>query len=200
MAGVFLTKNVENLLTARLTHFRFWVKDLKVMGDIYQRLFKMHRSDEGRIDGHDLNAELVFLTRDPMIHHQLVLVGGKPDGIPFNVINQISFLVESLGDLRVFWNFLQNEPDIEDMYSLTHGNAWSVYFKDPEGNRIELYVDTDWYVRQPFRDELDFNLTDEEIIERTRKIVNKYPSVEPMDQWRQKVANSIGLKNWRPPV
>ena len=135
-----------------------------------------------------------------MVHHQLVLVGGKPDGIPFNVINQISFLVESLGELRTFWNILQNEPDIRDMYSLTHGNAWSVYFKDPEGNRVELYVDTDWYVGQPFRDELDFNLTDEEIIERTREIVHQYPTVEPINQWRQKVADSIGLKNWRPPV
>ena len=135
-----------------------------------------------------------------MVHHQLVLIGGKPDGIPFNVINQISFLVESLGELRTFWNILQNEPDIRDMYSLTHGNAWSVYFKDPEGNRVELYVDTDWYVGQPFRDELDFNLTDEEIIERTREIVHQYPTVEPINQWRQKVADSIGLKNWRPPV
>ena len=170
------------------------------MGDFYQRLFKMHRSDEGRIDGHDLKAELVFLTRDPMVHHQLVLIGGKPDGIPFNVINQISFLVESLADLRTFWGVLNNEPDISDMYSLTHGNAWSVYFKDPEGNRVELYVDTDWYVGQPFRDELDFNLTDEEIIERTREIVHQYPTVEPINQWRQRVADSIGLKDWKPPV
>ena len=76
------------------------------MGNFYQRLFKMHRSDQGRIDGHDLKAELVFLTRDPMVHHQLVLIGGKPDGIPFNVINQISFLVESLADLRTFWGVL----------------------------------------------------------------------------------------------
>ena len=70
------------------------------------------------------------------------------------------------------------------MYSLTHGNAWSVYFKDPEGNRVEL----------------DFNLTDEEIIERTRKIVHQYPTAEPINQWRQRVADSIGLKDWKPLV
>ena len=116
------------------------------------------------------------------------------------MINQISFLVESLADLRAFWNILRDEPDISDIYSLTHGNAWSIYFKDPEGNRVELYVDTDWYVGQPFRDELDFNLTDEEIMERTREIVHQYPTVEPINQWRQKVADSIGLKDWRPPI
>ena len=195
-----MTDNSDTIPTVHFTHFGFWVKDLERMGNFYQRLFKMHRSDEGRIDGHDLKAELVFLTRDPMIHHQLVLIGGKPDGIRFNVINQISFLVESLADLRTFWGVLNNEPDISDMYSLTHGNAWSVYFKDPEGNRVELYVDTDWYVGQPFRDELDFNLTDEEIIERTREIVHQYPTVEPINQWRQRVADSIGLKDWKPPV
>ena len=195
-----MTDNLDTIPTVHFTHFGFWVKDLERMGNFYQRLFKMHRSDEGRIDGHDLMAELVFLTRDPMIHHQLVLIGGKPDGIRFNVINQISFLVESLADLRTFWGVLKNEPDISDMYSLTHGNAWSVYFKDPEGNRVELYVDTDWYVGQPFRDELDFNLTDEEIIERTREIVHQYPTVEPINQWRQRVADSIGLKDWKPPV
>ena len=97
---------------ARFTHFGFWVSDLAKMAGFYQRLFKMHRSDEGRIDGHDLKAELIFLTRDPMVHHQIVLIGGKPDGIPFNVINQISFLVGSLSDLRTFWNILTDEKQL----------------------------------------------------------------------------------------
>ena len=184
---------------ARFTHFGFWVSDLAKMAGFYQRLFKMHRSDEGYIEGHDLKAELVFLTRDPMVHHQLVLVGGKPENIAFNVINQISFLVETLADLRTFWNILSDDPDVSGIYALTHGNAWSVYFKDPEGNRVELYVDTDWYVEQPFRDELDFNLTDQEIVKRTREIVSAYPTLEPINQWRKRVADRIGLEDWSPP-
>jgi catechol-2,3-dioxygenase len=183
---------------ARFTHFGFWVTDLERMADFYQKLFKMHRTDEGYIEGHDLKADLVFLTRDPMVHHQIVLIGGKPEEISFNVINQISFLVEALSDLRKFWNILENKQDISDLYALTHGNAWSVYFKDPENNRVELYVDTDWYVEQPFRDELDFKLTDKEIMENTEKIVNQYNSCEPIDRWRKRVAKSIGLEGWKP--
>ena len=183
---------------ARFTHFGFWVTDLERMADFYQKLFKMHRTDEGYIEGHDLKADLVFLTRDPMVHHQIVLIGGKPEEISFNVINQISFLVEALSDLRKFWNILENKQDISDLYALTHGNAWSVYFKDPENNRVELYVDTDWYVEQPFRDELDFKLTDQEIMENTEKIVNQYNSCEPIDRWRKRVAKSIGLEGWKP--
>ncbi|MEE2745847.1 MAG: VOC family protein [Pseudomonadota bacterium] len=181
---------------ARFTHFGFWVTNLQQMAEFYQNLFKMHRTDEGHIEGHDLKADLVFLTRDPMVHHQIVLIGGKPEEISFNVINQISFLLESLSDLRKFWEILKMRKDVSDVYALTHGNAWSIYFKDPEGNRIELYVDTDWYVGQPFREVLDFNLTDAEIIEKTRAIVMKYASYEPINQWRQGVANSIGLKSW----
>ena len=183
---------------ARFTHFGFWVTDLERMADFYQKLFKMHRTDEGYIEGHDLKADLVFLTRDPMVHHQIVLIGGKPEEISFNVINQISFLVEALSDLRKFWNILENKQDISDLYALTHGNAWSVYFKDPENNRVELYVDTDWYVEQPFRDELDFKLTDKEIMQNREKIVNQYNSCEPIDRWRKRVAKSIGLEGWKP--
>jgi catechol-2,3-dioxygenase len=32
----------------------------------------------------------------------------------------------------------------------SHGNAWSVYLNDPEGNYLEFFVDTDWHVQQPF--------------------------------------------------
>ena len=87
------------------------------MAGFYERLFKMHRSDHGRIDGHGLKAELAFLTRDPMEHHQLVLIAGKPDGIPFNVIIQISFRVDSLADLRAFWNLLPDEKEVSEIYA-----------------------------------------------------------------------------------
>ena len=183
---------------ARFTHFGFWVTDIELMADFYQKLFKMHRTDEGYIEGHDIKADLVFLTRDPMVHHQIVLISGKPEEISFNVINQISFLVETLPDLRKFWNILEKRADITDLYGINHGVAWSIYFKDPENNRVELYVDTDWYVEQPFRDDLNFNLTDKEITDYTEKMVSRYGTREPVNQWRQRVADSIGLDDWKP--
>ena len=38
---------------------------------------------------------------------------------------------------------------------MNHGNAWSVYFRDPEGNRIEIFCDTEWYIEQPCVEDLD---------------------------------------------
>ena len=121
------------------------------MADFYQRVFQMHRSDHGKIDAHGLRAELAFLTGDPEEHHQLVFLAGKPKDLTFNVINQISFRVGELADLRTYWHFLQKEPNASDIYAFSHGNAWSLYFHDPEGNRCEIYLDTPWYVEQPFR-------------------------------------------------
>ena len=69
---------------ARFTHFGFWVTDIERMADFYQKLFKMHRTDEGYIEGHDIKADLVFLTRDPMVHHQIVLT------IPLDLLDLIN--------------------------------------------------------------------------------------------------------------
>jgi len=182
----------------RFTHVGFWVEDLNKMADFYQRVFNMHRSDHGKIDAHGLNAELAFLTRDPTEHHQLVFLAGKPKDLAFNVINQISFRVNALADLRAYWHLLQDESEASDIYAFSHGNAWSVYFHDPEGNRCEIYLDTPWYVEQPFRAELNLEMTDEEILEETRKEVSKYPTARPIEEWQQEVADSLGLENWSP--
>ncbi len=44
--------------------------------------------------------DLVFLSSDPTEHHQLVLASGRPEAVAFNVINQMSFRVGGLDDLR----------------------------------------------------------------------------------------------------
>jgi catechol 2,3-dioxygenase len=39
----------------------------------------------------------------------------------------------------------------------THGNAMSIYFRDPEGNRLEVFMDTPWYCEQPLREPIDLD-------------------------------------------
>ena len=38
---------------------------------------------------------------------------------------------------------------------MNHGNAWSLYFTDPEGNGLECFVDSPFHVTQPYADRLD---------------------------------------------
>lgn len=40
---------------------------------------------------------------------------------------------------------------------VTHGNAWSIYFDDPDGNLIENSIHMPWYVPQPPSNAIDLN-------------------------------------------
>ena len=46
---------------------------------------------------------------------------------------------------------------------VTHGNAYGIYFFDPEGNRGEVYLRIDRDVRQPFRKTLNLEQSVEEV-------------------------------------
>ncbi len=81
-------------------------------------------------------------------------------------MNQFSFKVGSLADLRTYYEAFVVDG-IEGIDPVDHGNAWSVYFRDPEGNQLEVFTDTPWSVKQPRREVLDFSLSDEEIHEAT---------------------------------
>ncbi len=118
---------------AVLSHFGIHVTDIERMQDFYTRVMGLLVMDRGTLrDG----PTLVFLSRDPDQHHQMVLVTGRPPGIDDNVVNQISFKLATLADLKAMHARVREEG-IKEFRIVTHGNAWSVYFADPEGNRVE---------------------------------------------------------------
>ena len=50
---------------------------------------------------------------------------------------QISFLVDSLEELRAMHKCATSAGH-KIMYTTCHGNAWSFYFRDPDGVVLEL--------------------------------------------------------------
>lgn len=162
------------------SHMGIFVTDLERMRDFYARVLGFVVTDEGDL-GH---VQLVFLSRDPREHHQLVLASGRPDRLPFNVVNQISFRAESLADLRRLKALLRAEAGAGEVTPISHGIAWSLYFRDPEGNRIEVFVDSPWYVSQPIREPIDLDRPDEEILRETEARVRDDPSFRPLAAWR----------------
>jgi len=48
--------------------------------------------------------------------------------------------------------------------TVTHGIACSVYFFDPEDNRVELYFTTPYKVRQPLGEYIDLDKPDAELL------------------------------------
>lgn len=179
---------VPNLM---FSHMGFAVKDLERMEDFYTRILGFTVTDRGEVMG----MQLVFLSRDPMDHHQVVLVTGRPDNLPPNpfhpqfgsVINQISFRVGSLQGLRDLYAVLQKE-NVQSILPGNHGIAWSIYCHDPDGNNIELFVDTEWYFPQPFLVPLDFNLSNDEIYRQTRAMSMEQPGYESYADWRKRFA------------
>jgi len=163
-----------------------FVTDPGRMEDFYTRLLGFRVTDRGKLG----STDLVFLSRDPREHHQIVLASGRPGAAGFNSINQISFRMADFAGLREMHRRLQKEG-VPDLAPVSHGNALSVYFKDPEGNRIELFVDTPWYVEQPVRIAMDMKLSDAEIWAWAEREARARPGFRPVEDWRAELERNL---------
>jgi catechol-2,3-dioxygenase len=172
----------------RLAHMGMFVRDLERMVSFYKDVLGFIESDRGHARGFDV----VFLTRDPDAHHQLVLSSGRPESSGrTHAVQQISFKVDALDDLRAMHAIVAGREDVSDIQTVDHGNAWSVYFRDPEENRIEVYLDSPWHVAQPHRETLDLSLTDAEIHRQTQQRISGDPTARPMAEWQADQARKL---------
>jgi catechol-2,3-dioxygenase len=167
------------------SHVGFFVFDLARMEAFYTRLLGFTVTDRGVARGRDL----VFLSRDAREHHQIVLVAGRTAGE--TTVNQISFRLPSLEALQEMAARVWAEPEASDVMGTDHGNAWSCYFRDPEGNRIELFVDAPWYVSQPRVEPLDLARPAAEIVAATLEACRGDPSFRPVEKWREELARRL---------
>jgi catechol 2,3-dioxygenase-like lactoylglutathione lyase family enzyme len=163
------------------SHVGFFVTDMDKMADFYSNVLGFFITDKGVLNG----RRITFFSRDPREHHQVVLVGGQDPAVKQN-INQISFRVQSLGELKNLYHCLV-AADTKGLDPVIHGNSWSIYFHDPEGNRIEVFADTDWYILQPFKEPLDLTRSEQEIREFTRTYCEKREGFQSIAKWRQKM-------------
>ena len=175
----------------RFTHMGLVVSDIEVMTRFYVDVLGFTVTDRGEFGA----MQVVFLSRDPEEHHQIVLTTGRPTSLPANTINpnfgpcvqQISFKMGTLADLRDMTRRLQ-DGGATGITAASHGNAWSIYAHDPDGNFIEFYVDTDWYASQPFYEPLDLSKPDEDIYRETRAMCESSPGFKPVEQWRSEIS------------
>jgi len=184
----------DKAMRAGLTfsHMGFFVADIAKQEDFYSRVLEFTVTDRGQLLSPAGPVDLVFLSRDPDEHHQIVMTSGRPVTVPFNVINQISLKADSLATLKEMHRRVAAE-DTSDLTSVTHGNALSIYFRDPEGNRLELYVDLPWYVDQPLRVPVDLSRTDAAIMATAEAHARSLPGFRPRSEWRAEMARRMGL-------
>lgn len=134
--------------------------------------------------GRSTGTTLVFLSSSADHHHQLVLAASRPEDAAFSTIMQLSFLVPSIASLRESRDKAL-AAGASNLLCLNHGTSLSVYVDDPEGNRIEIYYDTPFYIPQPHGDPLDLDQSDDAILRETERLCRADPGFMPREDWRQ---------------
>jgi catechol 2,3-dioxygenase len=174
--------------TLKLSHMGFYVRDLERMGRFYREVLGFTETDRGNLGP----VSLIFLSRDPSEHHQIVLASGRPSDSTYSVINQLSFRVPDLTTLKWVHQRALAEPDVSDMLPATHGNAISIYFRDPEGHRIEVFLDTPWYCEQPLREPVDMSLSNEAIMAHSEQLARSRPKFQARGAWESDLSALMG--------
>ena len=171
----------------RLSHVGIYVKDVAKMTDFYTRVIGFIVSDAAE------DGRITFMTRSATDHHQLVLVRGRAPDSDKPMVQQVSFNVGTLANVQRAYRKVR-EAACKVIEPRCHGNAWSVYFSDPEGNRIEMFCDTPWYVPQPLGFEIDLNKSEEELYRETEAICRAKPGFKPMEEWRAEISRKIAAQ------
>ncbi len=149
-----------------LGHVGIYVYDLMKQRDFYSRVMGLQIADED-IEGRGM----VFMSAHPdEEHHEFVIMKGRTGDASAQVIQQLSFKVDSLAELKEFHTVFKDEG-VEIQRTVSHGNAFGMYATDPEGNTIEVYYKTGFPVPQPHGDPVDLDASEEELIEIARSAI-----------------------------
>ena len=129
------------------------------------------------------DQEMLFLSRSLLEHHQIVLAPGRSE-TSVSTINQVSFEIETLRKLIEAFQAL-TKRGITGIEAMNHGGSWSLYVPDHEGNTIELFVRTDWYVPPHATTGLDLNQSEQLIRKQTELMAQQTPGSKTWEVWRQ---------------
>lgn len=120
---------------AKLAHVVLLTRDLARMRDWYLAVLA------GRVafEGHGI----CFISFDDE-HHRIALaalpdVAPRAEGMRVGM-HHIAFTYRDLGELLATWRRLKG-AGIETYWPINHGITTSMYYRDPDGNTIELQVD-----------------------------------------------------------
>jgi catechol 2,3-dioxygenase len=161
-----------------LSHFEIKVRDLAIMKAFYADVLGFLVTDRSPADG----AQMVFLSCNAGEHHQIVLRETEAGDFSAGSLDHLAFRTGTLHGLRALHGALESYG-ITAIETVSHGTTWSVYFRDPEGNRIEFFVDTPWHVAQPLRFPIDLGMPDDELVAWTEQKISALADFQPAEQW-----------------
>ncbi len=145
-----------------------YATDLARLETFYADVLGYAVTGKGRIDaiGSAPASDCIYLTRDPDQFAQIVLCAGRAAATPSSV-QQLTFRLPSFDELRHADKMLRAADGVTKVVNTCHGNSFSIYCEDPEGNRLELSKESEWYIPAPISWPLDLSLSDDEILVQT---------------------------------
>jgi catechol 2,3-dioxygenase len=175
-------------LRLEVAHAVLYVHDVERMIEFYTNTLGFEVTDRGPLD----SVEIVFLSQTANHHHQVAFITGREKPDPSNNLHHVAFRsAGALDDLRALKKTLEADDQVTQIMPLTHGNAWSVYFRDPEFNGVEVFIDTPWHVRQPQGEPLDLDMSNDEIVEATHAHFSNEPEFGPIDDFYSRRAEQL---------
>ena len=174
-------------MTIRWSHAVLRVKDLDAMVEFYCDAFGFRVADLGEVGP---GVRIAFLSGSSSDHHQLGLLEGRVDDS--SNLEHNAFRVDSLADVLDMHARMDADERVNGVAPITHGNAVSVYFADPEGNGIEIFCDTPWHVEQPVIAGWDPSMTADEVLADVEARFKDSPGFMPMDEYRSQQAAVFG--------
>jgi catechol-2,3-dioxygenase len=162
---------------ARLGHVGIHAQDLGSLVAFYRDVLGLTVTDE------DPQAGMVFLSARPdEEHHELLLCGGRDvEGRDALLLQQVSFRCDRLDDVIGYFLAFKERGVPIDM-TVSHGNAVGLYFRDPEGNRCEVYWGTGMRARQPYLQLVNLDEPQDEIIRKIRESVAEHGETGIVDR------------------
>lgn len=148
-----------------LGHMGLYVKDLAAQKKFYEDVLNLTSIDESV-------APLRFMNADPAgEHHEVVLWEDRE--LAGSGVQQISFRCYRLQDITDYVRVFR-EQGVQIERVVTHGVSLSVYFFDPEGNRLEVYAPTGDEAKQPFAWPIDIDAEPDEVMRQHADAVARY--------------------------
>lgn len=163
-----------------LSHFEIKVRDFGRMKSFYTDTLGFVVTDRSPPSG----GQMVFLSCNAGEHHQIVLRESGTGDFSAGSLDHLAFRTGDIQSLRDLHRALESDG-VTTIETVSHGTTWSVYFRDPEGNRIEFFVDTPWHVAQPLRFPIDLSMADGELIAWTEAKISSLSDFQPAERWFQ---------------
>ena len=171
------------------SHCVLKVRDVDAMVSFYCDMLGFKVADKGTL-GPD-GPLIVFLSGSSSDHHQIAFVATR-EAEGESSVDHNAFRVESVADVQAMVGKVQADDRVKFNAPITHGNAISVYFADPEGNGIEIFCDTPWHVVQPQMKGWDPTESPEEILANVEASFRDEPKFQPMEAYQAEKAKQFG--------